>query len=1745
MARDYQPIRRHSSRLSQAAEGAFITTDQARRTWLESGAAKSGVSAEDYLAAQASGVHLASDDYPEMGDVLRDRPDPGSVITVVGALQGPLTASAAYGRPDDARDEEYDGGPQDTGTYWAEPGQQEWKEEHLGPQEAAPPPPWAPAVMEAEMSPAMARLAQIEEARQFFGAPVPGTAPLRHSATTVNGTQIDDHGDAPGHGTVPRASAPDAYDDRSTEGDGDPKWSDPVDKKDTDLYNGATVGMYPEGMSAGGGPGLEIGAYVAHNYRQPGQHELEQHLTGEHGVSPADLSALRMRAWQTYPGELEAAHQRVSQGRPLDDWYGEAVTAHGRPMSHTDIQDHLYRQHGVMMAGGHSPGELEAAHQGEHANLDFPPGEHHGPAGRPETEAPDEYGPDQGDAATYSAHAGPLDPVFGSRVPWTGAERGSLHRWQDVPTGTWGDFVPSGEFIGRGARQSPVAQEEREEERAREMSAEAAGTRYEPFDAGNPGWQGVADHHPGREGFDPGEAEEPDYAKDLDVYTGLAAPWHHWDRTEGHDVPGWFDHTLSRLAALGPDPAEEARARDHLLNHHGWDEGSVSRAEARGDRLSHVHEALHDAGLANHDRQDPAGQRELSERFGDPYRADSRRGQGGMPLHTWSTRTSALDPPHPHDDEFSSLDSGPSEGDEGFPELHDDLQSPDEWPLAQAGAPRGPAYTQGSQDGHGGRVFPPPPPMPAPAGGSEGLPGEEAGEEGDGKKVKIEVKAHLGAFTAAAADPRFRFEFTASWPDVVAKARRIRREGHVRITHASAGMVIGEVRGDHDTYESGIQRPPGKPQTIQHWACGCPWASFHQDKSLGTRYAGRPCSHVMALQYEAQARGMFGKAVARDEAAPAWSRRDVTVKSWPPYEGEPHAGRWADTWLAPSASLHRMATPDEARDRDWTPEERDEWDRGNATAAPGDGQGLTPEEREVLQAEEEQDEAQDGTDPDDGDGGCYYGRPHECPQPGLRSTAESLRYPRPDGFRSEITPNPAHRPAGAATPEEAASHVLTGYVGKYESGRLHFSQSDGGHAIDVHMLHTFPGYPKVRGLGSAMMDDLYAHARASDAFVNHGYRTREGNNWWSGYQEPHPELNTHHLHPDAGWHHYWSPAQVASDMQDNARNSRGRGAHTPLQFDPAQYAPGSRDEAWTQARGTSPARQATAALLAAGEDPGELIALAWLGGLSALVRTADQANAPWGSENVSKHPPVKPYGATEPPNRDQSPASYGFLSAPDPDNWGGIQDDSAMQMPLSNTAVHQVLAPTAPGPLPAHLNYPDVGDFREDRESFGYADRASAAGPSTSLTPRDPGGIRMEEARNEAVVPDWVRSQWRAGGKCERCGESADTTYAGTGEEMCWGCQQKQAEKYHQREGARATDPGRCPCCGGAGEHGTGRECYGCDASGSAGGYGGPVPCEGTMPYGTDSHGHQVELHPMDGWQHLDGSVSEDDGSSVTDHPVRAELRDDPEPALPSTTGEDPQGEGEGLRQLAGADGTMGDAQDVPHQFTASRLHGGCALCGLASGKPPHPAGLSDTGAGAELSGVVCQRPGASGIVREEFRRKFGGTPMGDLARETSPQAQQPSQVGQEPGAGSMDELLSPDNPSVQTIGQRRTTGQQWSGGGADSDELAVPPGEAQGSIDDIVASFQRSAAARQFGAGTSSTMEAGDIAGAARQYLSKTADVLPDAEAAELIAEGRGQRARNLGLLRLEGTHYADEEDDLSRRGISLDDYDDDVISV
>jgi hypothetical protein len=130
----------------------------------------------------------------------------------------------------------------------------------------------------------------------------------------------------------------------------------------------------------------------------------------------------------------------------------------------------------------------------------------------------------------------------------------------------------------------------------------------------------------------------------------------------------------------------------------------------------------------------------------------------------------------------------------------------------------------------------------------------------------------------ASMDPDFRFEVTAAWSDVRAKAKRIRTTGGVNVTMVTEGMIFAEIKGDHNVYETGLQKLPGK-MSVQGWSCGCKWGAYHwgADDDF-SRFAGRMCSHALALQFEAQARGMFGRNVEPDMEKPSWVPRRVVVK---------------------------------------------------------------------------------------------------------------------------------------------------------------------------------------------------------------------------------------------------------------------------------------------------------------------------------------------------------------------------------------------------------------------------------------------------------------------------------------------------------------------------------------------------------------------------------------------------------------------------------------------------------------------------------------------------------------------------------------------------------------------------------------------------------------------------------------------------------------------------------------------------
>ncbi|MFF7198156.1 hypothetical protein ACFZAM_31170 [Streptomyces sp. NPDC008079] len=160
---------------------------------------------------------------------------------------------------------------------------------------------------------------------------------------------------------------------------------------------------------------------------------------------------------------------------------------------------------------------------------------------------------------------------------------------------------------------------------------------------------------------------------------------------------------------------------------------------------------------------------------------------------------------------------------------------------------------------------------------------EEAGNDSDDDSETPPPWAKSAALfdrliAMAVADIDFRFHVTASWRDVVAKAKRLRAEGRLRVTLASDGLVVAEVKGDHHVYETGLQRLPGRT-AVQSWTCGCKWGAYHWGADDDySRFAGRMCSHALALTYEAQSRGMFGHDVRADETKPTWVPRKVVIR---------------------------------------------------------------------------------------------------------------------------------------------------------------------------------------------------------------------------------------------------------------------------------------------------------------------------------------------------------------------------------------------------------------------------------------------------------------------------------------------------------------------------------------------------------------------------------------------------------------------------------------------------------------------------------------------------------------------------------------------------------------------------------------------------------------------------------------------------------------------------------------------------
>lgn len=114
--------------------------------------------------------------------------------------------------------------------------------------------------------------------------------------------------------------------------------------------------------------------------------------------------------------------------------------------------------------------------------------------------------------------------------------------------------------------------------------------------------------------------------------------------------------------------------------------------------------------------------------------------------------------------------------------------------------------------------------------------------------------------------PTSSFEFFAAWDDIREKAKRIRETNGVRILAVDSRHIAGQVKGDDSTYDTVLEFAPGTKE-LALWDCTCPWSKYAWGRTRQwKKFEGRQCAHALALGWEAQSRGMFGREIIEDTA---------------------------------------------------------------------------------------------------------------------------------------------------------------------------------------------------------------------------------------------------------------------------------------------------------------------------------------------------------------------------------------------------------------------------------------------------------------------------------------------------------------------------------------------------------------------------------------------------------------------------------------------------------------------------------------------------------------------------------------------------------------------------------------------------------------------------------------------------------------------------------------------------------------
>jgi hypothetical protein len=116
----------------------------------------------------------------------------------------------------------------------------------------------------------------------------------------------------------------------------------------------------------------------------------------------------------------------------------------------------------------------------------------------------------------------------------------------------------------------------------------------------------------------------------------------------------------------------------------------------------------------------------------------------------------------------------------------------------------------------------------------------------------------------------------ATWTDLMEKAQRLRESTRddgspgVQIDLNAPDHVVGTVQGDHDIYDTEIWRDDPNSQAITMWDCSCDWSDFSWGRTRQwKKFEGRPCSHTLALFWEAQRTPVSDEATGETPPQPA------------------------------------------------------------------------------------------------------------------------------------------------------------------------------------------------------------------------------------------------------------------------------------------------------------------------------------------------------------------------------------------------------------------------------------------------------------------------------------------------------------------------------------------------------------------------------------------------------------------------------------------------------------------------------------------------------------------------------------------------------------------------------------------------------------------------------------------------------------------------------------------------------------